>query len=229
MSEGSTGWFGKVGEWLDWHNPQKYADASKQDALLHQTLEMGKQLMGRDVLTGLPGRGLFIEEIRIKIGMVIRDNYGKDDDVRVVGYRGVLDVNGLKKINDEQGHGAGDKLIQQAADALTKNIRQNDLAARVGGDELAFFLVPSSDEGSDVIRDKMKQLLRDAPVSIGIAPVTLGQVRDMQSLPDNDLFDAFQGEPDGVMYQAKERSRETGKSTMFFQAHVDTPVVEIGC
>ncbi len=46
-----------------------------------------------------------------------------------------MDINGLKQVNDNLGHEAGDELIRTVADVLRKTIRQQDMIARLGGDE----------------------------------------------------------------------------------------------
>jgi len=51
-----------------------------------------------------------------------------------------LDLNGFKKINDERGHAAGDRLLQCVAERLLSSIRDRDLAARIGGDEFIVIL-----------------------------------------------------------------------------------------
>ena len=47
----------------------------------------------------------------------------------------LMDIDGLKRVNDSQGHQAGDRLLMQVAMALRRSIRSVDVAARLGGDE----------------------------------------------------------------------------------------------
>jgi diguanylate cyclase (GGDEF)-like protein len=52
----------------------------------------------------------------------------------------LLDLNGLKDVNDKFGHAAGDELIRRFAEYLSKAIRGSDLAVRTGGDEFLVLL-----------------------------------------------------------------------------------------
>ncbi|MFA7402618.1 MAG: GGDEF domain-containing protein [Pelobacteraceae bacterium] len=61
----------------------------------------------------------------------------------------MIDADNLKKINDQYGHFAGTKLIQQVAGMITANIRDSDICARYGGDE---FVIMFSETGKqDVV------------------------------------------------------------------------------
>ncbi len=65
----------------------------------------------------------------------------------------IIDVNGLKLTNDAFGHAAGDKLLQTVAEVLRQTFRQDDIVARVGGDEFAV-LLPNTD------KTKVRQLTK---------------------------------------------------------------------
>ncbi len=51
-----------------------------------------------------------------------------------------IDVDNMKSVNDTLGHGAGDALLQAISASLLKQVRKNDLVARIGGDEFAILL-----------------------------------------------------------------------------------------
>lgn len=56
----------------------------------------------------------------------------------------VIDVDGLKEVNDQLGHASGDELLQAAAELLTETFRAGDVVARLGGDEFCVLLDPAS-------------------------------------------------------------------------------------
>lgn len=84
-------------------------------------------LAHHDALTGLANRYLLQEVLRRELEISKRDGHAL----------GVfsLDVDHFKDVNDSLGHQAGDRLLQEVAERIRANVRESDLAARVGGDE----------------------------------------------------------------------------------------------
>jgi diguanylate cyclase (GGDEF)-like protein len=91
-------------------------------------------LSNHDSLTGLYNRMHFEAEFK---RLIKRKKY----PLSVI----VADLDGLKQINDTEGHASGDELIRLAADTLQKALRAEDIVARVGGDEFAV-LITDADE-----------------------------------------------------------------------------------
>ena len=90
-------------------------------------------LLYRDRLTGLYNRRFFEEELK-------RLDTGRQLPLAIL----MVDVNGLKVINDTYGHKAGDRHLQKVAEILKKSIRQEDIVARWAGDEFVI-LMPNTD------------------------------------------------------------------------------------
>jgi diguanylate cyclase (GGDEF)-like protein/PAS domain S-box-containing protein len=69
----------------------------------------------------------------------------------------ILDVNGLKVINDTFGHSEGDRLLKHLSQVLTSVSRQGDILARIGGDEFAILLPSTTSEEAHSFCDRIKQ------------------------------------------------------------------------
>lgn len=67
-----------------------------------------------------------------------------------------IDLNGLKQVNDLQGHAKGDELIRQAAHVIRETTRKQDVVARVGGDEFAVLCVECNLANGEMLIERMK-------------------------------------------------------------------------
>ncbi|MEO6278989.1 sensor domain-containing diguanylate cyclase [Roseateles sp.] len=92
-----------------------------------------------DGLTNLPNRALFLDRLRASLAQAARDR----QPLAVL----MLDMNGLKPINDRHGHRAGDAALLEFSRRLTAGVRHSDTAARLGGDEFGVLLRPLAQEG----------------------------------------------------------------------------------
>ncbi len=68
-----------------------------------------------------------------------------------------VDINALKHTNDVYGHSAGDRLITKIAHAILSSVRENDIVARIGGDEFLIILTDLQDDDCTNIVDRIKQ------------------------------------------------------------------------
>jgi diguanylate cyclase (GGDEF)-like protein len=80
----------------------------------------------------------------------------------------MMDVDGLKRKNDMEGHLAGDDLLRRVADAVRSVIREHDVAARLGGDEFAVLAVESDDEQSRGLLKRLEAAFEAAGVNLSI-------------------------------------------------------------
>lgn len=97
-----------------------------------------------DVLTGLNNRRGFYVQAEHMFRLVRRKHAG--------GSVIYADIDGLKLVNDQLGHAAGDQLIRDAAAVLCETLRESDVLARVGGDEFVAFVLDDAHPRSILAR-----------------------------------------------------------------------------
>lgn len=79
-----------------------------------------------------------------------------------------LDVEGLKNVNDTYGHHAGDRLLQATARLLRENTREEDCAARLGGDEWGVVLAEQDRAGAKAFARRLQSRLPHAQADLGL-------------------------------------------------------------
>jgi len=150
--------------------------------------EQARLLAVRDPLTGLANYRLLVERVEEEI-----KRYGRTGKPFAVL---LLDLDGLKKINDEYGHLVGSLAICRVAEVLHLSCRETDTAARYGGDEFALVLNESSAAAATVVAQRVAQrLAQDAEeprlsVSIGVAefPSDGTTIEHLLSAADQALY-----------------------------------------
>jgi diguanylate cyclase (GGDEF)-like protein len=100
-----------------------------------------------------------------------------------------VDLNGLKQVNDAEGHQAGDALIRAAADTLRSLARDGDLIARMGGDEFCALAIDLPVRGQAVKRRLVEELTARG-VSAAIGYVEVGPASELSVAQLVDLADA---------------------------------------
>ncbi len=130
-----------------------------------------------DTLTGLYNRAFFSEELQ-------RLTHSRHFPVSIV----VTDVNGLKQVNDSEGHAAGDALLQNMAHFLTEAFRSEDLVARLGGDEFAVILMDTGAQQAKELLARVQShlLMHNArsgfpPLSFAIGIATAEKGKDLET------------------------------------------------
>ena len=107
-----------------------------------------RTLAETDTLTGLRNRRAWEGELSRELANASRT--GRPTSVVVI------DIDGLKSVNDREGHQAGDRLLKEAAAAWSGAIRSGDLIARLGGDEFAILLTSCTLAGAEVSVERLR-------------------------------------------------------------------------
>jgi diguanylate cyclase (GGDEF)-like protein len=82
----------------------------------------------------------------------------------------LLDLDGLKEINDTRGHDEGDRILRETADRMRTALRAGDVLARLGGDEFGALLMDTSDEQALAAVDRLKLMTPElGSFSAGVA------------------------------------------------------------
>lgn len=153
-----------------------------------------KRLAYYDGLTGLPNRILFF-----KIADRLFENAKKTNCLLGLMF---IDIDKFKLINDNHGHKVGDEILVQVAEILKESIRNEDIAARFGGDEflILFPYIKSYDTCVDIATKlnervkKMNYTILDTQISLSIG---------ISLLSNNDSIDELIINADTAMYNAK--------------------------
>ncbi|MBO3462048.1 EAL domain-containing protein [Aetokthonos hydrillicola Thurmond2011] len=153
-----------------------------------------------DILTGLPNRLLFYQELSKAIPNAVRT--GKSLAVMF------LDLDRFKTINDTLGHTLGDTLLQRVAQRLRESIRKGDTIARWGGDEFTI-LLPQMNSIEDVTQIALRILQNlenvfDLEQHELYVSASLGIALFDQDSPDVETLIQH---ADTALYYAKEQGR----------------------
>ena len=122
----------------------------------------------------------------------------------------MVDLDGLKQINDQLGHAAGNRAILALADAVREELRDTDFAARYGGDEFVVLLPQTNEAQGALFAERLRKRLADVseqaglPVhgSIGVAAVTSDDLDSPEAAED------LLRRADEALYKAKRLGRD---------------------
>jgi diguanylate cyclase (GGDEF)-like protein len=174
---------------------REIAERIQTEEELRKSEQQLRFLSIHDALTGLYNRAYFEDEL-------IKFTQAEFYPISVI----MADVDYLKLINDQNGHAAGDRILQAAAEVLKASLRKQDMIARIGGDEFVI-LLPNTDERevSEILQRVKASILEHplkeryaAPLSISLGSATVNQ---------NSILQEALHTADSIMYSHKKRRR----------------------
>ena len=108
-----------------------------------------------------------------------------------------IDLDELKRVNDREGHAAGDLLLRRTAQVIDSTRRAADVVARLGGDEFGVLAVECDEAAAKVLAERLRSALQAAGIRASVGHAT----RD----PSGDL-DRTWAQADRAMYSQKRRA-----------------------
>ena len=153
------------------------------------------RLAHRDELVDLPNRRSFISALQHLLRHVQAD-----------GARAAVlfaDVDGLKLINDQFGHGAGDRALVKVANVVVESVRKDDIVARLGGDEFAVLLKHTDELGAWRMTLRVAEAVGGSSLQLGDRALPLSVAVGVAMIEKGDTPESVLSRADQEMYRFK--------------------------
>ena len=152
-----------------------------------------------DPLTGLPNRRYFNE-----FSALLAGRRGAGDAVAVL----MIDIDKFKGLNDTYGHPTGDQVLRSVAEAITTAVRDQDVPARIGGEEFAVLLRNPGPDVAIEIGERVRQAVRDLDLAaLGVPGVSVSVGVANASSADEPI-QAVLDRADQALLRAKRAGRD---------------------
>jgi diguanylate cyclase (GGDEF)-like protein len=165
---------------------------------LFRANEALQQIAMHDSLTGLPNRA----QINREMSRILADAHRNSAQCAFL----FIDLDRFKRLNDTQGHAAGDEALREIAHRLGRCIRGGDVVGRLGGDEFLALLPNCNAQRAAQVADRMLQAI-DEPITLSAnceAGITLSASIGIALYPrDGIVGDVLLRNADIAMYRAK--------------------------
>jgi len=149
-----------------------------------------------DELTGVHNRRYLDEQLGARLGEAAR--YDMPFSI------GLLDIDHFKNVNDAHGHLAGDRILQETAGIIRKQMRKEDVLVRYGGEEFAVMLPQTDRLGSAILGERIREAIAEhsfdvdgktlrVTASVGVASYPLDnctEPEDLVAIADKRLYQA---------------------------------------
>ncbi len=122
----------------------------------------------------------------------------------------MIDIDHFKKINDNYGHAAGDRVLIEVANILKDNLRNYDVVGRVGGEEFAMLLPNSDIDTATQIAERIREKIADSSTPFQQVSIKLTISIGLTAIQENESsIDDIINRADKALYQAKSSGRNT--------------------
>ncbi|WP_433899284.1 sensor domain-containing diguanylate cyclase [Pseudomonas sp. PSE1(2024)] len=150
-----------------------------------------------DALTGIHNRRYFQERLTTEMARVERGG----GELSVI----MLDIDHFKRINDQYGHAAGDRVLQAVCERIGHRLRRTDVFCRLGGEEFMVLCPDIDGDHAHMLAEELWQSLRSAPIDVvGVVTASFG----IASWRPGEGADALLLRADSGVYAAKQGGRD---------------------
>jgi len=181
---------------------KNFVEATRELGEIRVSLDHAEKRAKTDVLTGLPNR-LAFEDFFCNAQTAAVEN---ERPLSVM----LIDVDHFKRFNDDFGHGVGDQVLRLIAKVLRERVRDQDLPARYGGEELIAVFPGSDLKASVAVGEAIRRLISECKItrrSTGeVLPGVTVSIGVAQLRPGESMADLIE-RCDRALYTAKDTGR----------------------
>lgn len=159
-----------------------------------------RHLASHDALSGMPNRRHFFDQAARELSRCRR--YGRALSLVL------FDLDEFKALNDAHGHAAGDAVIRAVGQLCGEALREQDFAARIGGEEFTILLPETTLDGAATLAERLRQRLAAHAIAVdgGSLHVT-ASFGVTEARPVEDSVESFLARADRGLYEAKDGGR----------------------
>lgn len=179
---------------------QQVAQLSTETVNLRSRLDLSTEEALRDPLTGAFNRLAYDRRAALEVARCQSDGGA----LSMI----ICDIDHFKRINDQFGHAAGDKVLKEVVRLLLQQLRSSDFVGRYGGEEFVVLLSGAGEKAAIQIADKLRRSIKTAPFrSRGQrVPVTISC--GVGSFTADDTLERVFERTDAALNEAKLQGRD---------------------
>jgi two-component system cell cycle response regulator len=165
-----------------------------------------EELATTDSLTRVLNRRALVERLGVEMDRARRFR----EDLSIL----LLDIDFFKKINDTDGHLAGDEVLRQIGGLLEDAVRTVDIVARYGGEEFVLILPETGSDGARVFAERLRERIATSEFGVGGRIIRLTVSVGIATFPSPQISstDDFFARADEALYRAKAAGRNQVRS-----------------
>ena len=179
---------------------QQIATLNAETVTLRSRLDVTTEEALRDPLTGAFNRLAYDRRAALEVARWRSDG----GNLSMI----VCDIDHFKRINDDFGHTAGDKVLKEVARVLQEQLRSSDFVARYGGEEFVVILHGAAEDAALQIAEKLRRSVKAAPFRSRGERVPITISCGVATFTGDDTLEAVFERTDTALYAAKAAGRD---------------------